>query len=153
MLWNLVNEYQESENFGGVYVFSSLIPPQNWLTPKLYEANALLKLGLNYESIRKLNEIDSLIQDGAKYDGWDLYNLAYLFHENQLLSKAIFYYEKYADEGKLGTHDLKEVEYMISNVFEESGNYDKSLEVLLSINEFYQKPKNANHSKVDLTRI
>jgi hypothetical protein len=153
ILWNLSNRCQDIENFIGAYVFSHLIPSQNWLTPKIYEADALLNIGEVNKSIIKLHELDSMIQSGTKYNGWDLYNLAYLFHENQLFTKALFYYEKYANEGKIEKHDLKEVEYLISNVYYECGNYYRSLGILLVLHDFYQNPKNAINSKIDLIEL
>jgi len=153
ILWNLSNRCQDTENFIGVYVFSHLIPSQNWLTPKLYEANAMFQLGLNDECIKKMTEIDSMIQNGIQYYVMDLYNLAYLFEENNFLSKALFYFEKYSKEGKLDEHEFKEVSYLISNVYHKQGFYIKSLEILLSINDFYQTPKLIKKSKIDLIEL
>jgi len=152
-LWNLVNRCEDKENYTGVYVFSHLIPSQNWLSPKLYESNAMLKLGLNDDCIKKLNEIDSMIDRGIQYYSMDLYNLAYLFEENNFLSKALFYYEKYSKEGKLDEHELKEVSYLISNVYYKQGFYNRSLEVMLSINDFYHTPKLVKKSKIDLIEL
>ena len=119
----------------------------------MYESNAMLKLGLNDDCIKKLNEIDSMIDRGIQYYSMDLYNLAYLFEENNFLSKALFYYEKYSKEGKLDEHELKEVSYLISNVYYKQGFYNRSLEVMLSINDFYHTPKLVKKSKIDLIEL